>query len=373
MQDTTCITALHCYPYSLPFAHSFTTAHGPMRVREGAIIELAMSEGISGIGEIAPLPSFGGGTLTDALRLLPTVSVQLQGRMVRDALQWLTSTVLPSALCCGLEMALLDALGQCEHVPLCQLLANKGIQPRTRIAVNAVVGAPSTQDAVRETQAAMQVGFRCIKLKVGILPSLEQEIERIAAVRAALGSAMHLRLDANEAWTFEQARKMLTACAVYDIQYVEQPLSRHDLNAMQQLRQAVPVPIAADEAVWNLASAQAVMMAQAADILIIKPQLCGGLRAAQRIMHEASERSLQCVITTTIESGISLVAALHLAAASPSITLECGLATSHLLVDDLVIEPIVVQQGALSVPMSAGLGVTLDRGALRRFEGFISL
>ncbi len=367
MQDTTCITALHCNPYRLPFAHNFTTAHGFMRVREGAIIELATAEGIIGVGEIAPLSSFGGGVLADALRLLPNVSAQLQGRTLHAALQWLASATLPSALCCGLEIALLDALGQCEQVPLCQLLANKGIQPRTSIAVNAVVGAPSIRDAVREARAAMQADFRCIKLKVGILPSLEQEIERIAAVRAALGSALHLRLDANEAWTFEQARKILLACAAYDIQYIEQPLPRQDLRAMQQLRQAVSVPIAADEAVHDLTSAQAVMKAQAADILIIKPQLCGGLRAAQRIMHEASERSLQCVITTTIESGISLIAALHLAAASPSITPECGLATSHLLVDDLIIEPIVVQQGMLAVPVGMGLGMTLDRVALKRY------
>ena len=54
-------------------------------------------------------------------------------------------------------------------------------------------------------------------------------------------------------------------------------------------------------------------------------------------------------------------------------TLECGLATSHLLVDDLIVEPIVIQQGALAVPTGAGLGVTLDKAALHQFEGFLSL
>jgi len=339
-----------------------------MRVREGAIIELATTQGLVGIGEIAPLPDFVGGTLADVLRLLPDVTACLQGKTLRDAFQWLDGVALPSALQCGLEMALFDVLGHCEQKPLASLLTSVATQPRSAMAVNAVVGAPSTQTAVQEAQRAVQAGFGCVKLKVGCMPSLEEELERVAAVRSALGAAARLRLDANEAWTLEQAQAMLTTCAGYDIQYIEQPLSRHDLYAMCQLRQSVTIPIAADEAVGDLASARIVIATRAADILVIKPQLCGGLRNAQRIIQAAEQRGVQCVITTTIESGISLVAALHLAAATPQVTLACGLATAHLLVDDLVLEPLAVQRGVLSVPQGVGLGVTLDRKALKQYE-----
>lgn len=339
-----------------------------MQVREGAIIELATTQGLVGIGEIAPLPGFVGGTLTDVLRLLPDVTACLQGKTLRDAFQWLDGEALPSALHCGLEMALFDALGRYEQMSLAALLTDADIQPRNAIAVNAVVGALSTQAAMREARQAVRAGFGCVKLKVGCMSSVEEEPGRIAAVRSALGTAARLRLDANEAWTLEQAQAVLTTCARYDIQYIEQPLSRHDLHAMRQLRQAVTIPIAADEAVGDLASARIVIATQAADILVIKPQLCGGLRNAQRIIQAAEQRGVQCVITTTIESGISLVAALHLATASPQVTLACGLATAHLLVDDLVLEPLAVQRGVLSVPQGVGLGVTLDRKALKQYE-----
>jgi len=339
-----------------------------MLVREGAIIELATTQGLVGIGEIAPLPGFVGGTLTDVLRLLPDVTACLQGKTLRDAFQWLDKVALPSALHCGLEMALFDVLGRCEQVSLTALLTDANIQPRNAIAVNAVVGASATHVAVREARQAVRAGLGCVKLKVGCMSSVEEEPGRIAAVRSALGTAARLRLDANEAWTLEQAQAVLTTCAGYDIQYIEQPLSRHDLRAMRQLRQAVTIPIAADEAVGDLASARIVIAAQAADILVIKPQLCGGLRNAQRIIQAAEQRGVQCVITTTIESGISLVAALHLAAASPQVTLACGLATAHLLADDLVLEPLAVQRGVLSVPQGVGLGVTLDRKALKQYE-----
>jgi o-succinylbenzoate synthase len=369
MYEEARITALYSYPYRLPFAHSFTTAHGPMQVREGAIIELATTQGIAGVGEIAPLPDFGGGKLSDALCQLPDVTVHLQGKTLRDALMVVTSAQVPMqpAVACGLEIALLDALGKYEGRPVCALLARSGVVPRAGISVNAVVGAQTLHDVVEEGREAQRMGFGCLKLKVGCMASVKDEIERIAATRAAVGPQMHLRLDANERWTLEEARAFLEGCLPYNIQYIEQPLKRNDLHAMRQLRQSVSIPIAADEAVHDVTSAYEVMACEAADILVLKPQLVGGLHAAQRIISEAAERGIQCVITTTIESGVSLMAALHLAAASPLITLECGLATHQLLIDDLVVEELSVQRGVLPVPMGAGLGVTLDREALQRY------
>jgi len=154
----------------------------------------------------------------------------------------------------------------------------------------------------------------------------------------------------------------------HNIQYVEQPLKAHDLTGMHALRQAVSIPIAVDEALHSLESAQLVLDNEAADVLVIKPQLAGGLRIGQQIIRLAAERGVHSVITSTIEAGIGLVAALHLAAASPSVTLECGLATLHLLVDDLVMSDLPVRGGLLAVPTGSGLGVALDREALDRYS-----
>jgi L-alanine-DL-glutamate epimerase-like enolase superfamily enzyme len=179
---------------------------------------------------------------------------------------------------------------------------------------------------------------------------------------------MHLRLDANEAWNLEQAIAILSQCVPYNIQYVEQPLKAHDLTGMRALRQAVSIPIAVDEALHSPESAQLILDNEAADVLVIKPQLAGGLRAGQQIIQTAAERGVYSVITSTIEAGIGLVAALHLAAASPAVTLECGLATLDLLIDDLVINNLPVRNGLLAVPADAGLGVALDQEALDRYS-----
>lgn len=364
------IVDIQWYPYRVPLAHSFTTAHSMMTVREGAIVEVTTDQGITGIGEIAPLPEFGGGSLAEACGLLPTMAAYIRGKTVYEALGMVTvaeQSPSPSVLC-GLESALLDALGKSKGCSISTLLSPNNITPRFRVAVNAVIGARAIEEAVAAAQEARNNSFLCVKLKVGVGNNTQEEIERIAAVRENTGPEMHLRLDANEAWNLEEAIAILSRCIPYTIQYVEQPLKAQDLSGMRTLRQAVSIPIAADEAVHGLESARRVMEHEAADILVVKPQLAGGLRMGQRIIHEATERGTQCVITSTIETGIGLTAALHLAAASPNVTLECGLATLHLLVDDLLVDDLPLDDGFIEVPASPGLGVELDKRGLERYR-----
>src|SRR6266849_3641110 len=357
--------------YRLPFLNSFSTAHSIMTAREGIIVQVTTRQGISGIGEIAPLPAFGGGSLADARKLLPALVARLHYKTLHEALDLVLAEgkagSKAASTLCGLEIALLDLIGKAEGCGICTLLSPAGSAPRAAVPVNAVIGARATEAAIATARDARKNGFRCVKLKVGWGVSVHEEIERIAAVRDAIGPAMHLRLDANEAWNLEEAIAILSQCFPYDIQYIEQPLKAHDLAGMRTLRQAIPIPIAADEALHSLESARLVLDSEAADILVIKPQLAGGLRVGQRIIQAATGRGVRSVITSTLEAGIGLVAALHLAAASPAVTLECGLATLDLLSDDLLIDDLPVRDGFLTVPTGPGLGVALDWEALDRY------
>ncbi len=184
------------------------------------------------------------------------------------------------------------------------------------------------------------------------------------AVCEAIGPTIHLRLDANEAWNLKKACTILTHCARFDIQYIEQPLPASDLEGMSGVPQVVSIPIAADEMLSHLESARTVLAAQAADVLIIKPQLAGGLHVGRQIIQEAAAQGIQSVVTSTIEAGIGRVAALHLAAASTEVILECGFATLHLLKDDLIVEDLPIHNGLLTVPAGPGLGIQLDRTTL---------
>ena len=363
--------------YCVPFRATFHTAHGALSHRVGALVTAHTDNGYAGWGEIAPLPEHSGQSLDNSLNALPRLTRTLQGWELPDVLRFLevqsADGQLPAPLICGLETALLDALGQASGQRVADLLArdypsnesSSRATPRTHVPVNAVIGGASVEAAVSSALTAIAAGFTCLKLKLA--EASPAALARVAAVRTAIGPAPRLRLDANESWDREQAYTLLTQCADYDIEYIEQPLPAHDLAGMASLRRVTPIPLAADEALGGLESARRILRARAADILILKPQLAGGLRACRQIIQAAHAQGVTCVITSTLETGIGVTAALHLAAASPEITLPCGLATLNLLQNDLLQTSLSIQQGSIELPPGPGLGVHLDQVTLKRF------
>jgi O-succinylbenzoate synthase len=205
-----------------------------------------------------------------------------------------------------------------------------------------------------------------VKLKVGMAARDEEEIARVAAVRAAIGPDIALRLDANGAWTPEQAITMLRRLADFDLALVEQPVPAWDIEGLARVRRSVSVPIAADEAVTSREAVEQLCAAEAVDALVLKLPVVGGITVAHALAELAARHQCAIVVTSVFEAGIGLAAALHTAAAVPGELLACGLATASSLVTPLVIglpEPI---HGQLAIPHHGpGLGVTLDEEALR--------
>jgi len=179
-----------------------------------------------------------------------------------------------------------------------------------------------------------------------VMGSREAEIARVAAVRAALGPAIRLRLDANGAWGVDEAIAIIRAVERYGIELVEQPAPVDDLAGLARVRAAVDTPIAADESVGGPEQARQVVEAGAADVLIVKPIPAGGLRRAREVIALAQAAGLRALVTTTIDSGVGVAAALHLAATLPAPPLACGLATGPLLVGDLIAAPLYARAGA---------------------------
>jgi o-succinylbenzoate synthase len=376
-QSSLSIKDVQYHHYKIPLCNTLQSAHEVLAVREGIIIEIQTNEGLIGYGESAPLPKFGGCTLPKVITSLNNIADQLRALSITNALQFIyqQEATLPAPTLYGLETALLDILGQHNNCALYHLLANSfalsskdaGIRTSQRfIPVNAVIGAQDLDATLQEAQLALKHGFTCLKIKIGA--DIPREIERIATLRKTLGPTIHLRLDANEALAYDEAYTLLALCADYDVQYIEQPLRREDLAEMRRLRANVAIPLAADEAITDLASAQQVLTEQAADVLIIKPQLAGGLRMGRQIIQAATQHNVQCVVTSSIDAGIGIASALHLVAASPEITLECGLSTLDKLEDDLIIERLQPKDGLLALPNTPGLGVHLDHTALARYS-----
>jgi len=214
-----------------------------------------------------------------------------------------------------------------------------------RIEVNTTVPVVTPDRAGELVRAS---GCRTAKIKVADpRVDLLADARRVAAVREALGPDGRIRVDANGAWTVDQA---VAAIGILDdaaggLEYVEQPCL--SLDELARVRVQVSPPIAADESIRRAADPAAVALAGAADIAVIKVAPLGGVRAALRV---AAAAGLPVVVSSAVDTSIGLAAGLALAGALPELAHACGLGTAALLSMDVVSRPLLPIHGYLSVP-----------------------
>jgi o-succinylbenzoate synthase len=214
--------------------------------------------------------------------------------------------------------------------------------------VRDAVGVNVTVPAVGPAQAheiAARSGCRTAKVKVAEHGQGEaDDLERVAAVRDALGASGRIRVDANGGWDVPQAAAMLRRLSRYRLEYAEQPCAT--LDELRRLRRLTDVPVAADESIRKASDPLAVRAAGAADIVVLKVAPLGGVRAALEV---AEACGLPVVVSSAVESSVGLAAGVALAAALPRLDYDCGLATMTLLTDDVTADPLRAPGGILPV------------------------
>ncbi|WP_229576635.1 o-succinylbenzoate synthase [Ornithinimicrobium ciconiae] len=219
---------------------------------------------------------------------------------------------------------------------------------RDAVEVNATVPAV-TPGEVPGVLAGFD-GCRTVKVKVAERgQTVDDDVARVAEVRALLGPRVHLRVDANAAWSVEQAREALTRLSAYDLQYAEQPCAEVAELAELRLvlaRDGVDVPIAADESVRRAEDPVRVAREGAADLVVVKVAPLGGVAAALAIVAECG---LPAVVSSALDTSVGIAAGVALAAALPQLDHACGLGTVGLLAADVAQRPLVPVGGEIWV------------------------
>jgi o-succinylbenzoate synthase len=206
---------------------------------------------------------------------------------------------------------------------------------RDTVPVNALVDDPPVDPVALE-------GFPAVKVKVG-RSDPRADLDLVAAVRDAVGQSVALRVDANGAWDLDAAASVIAELAHYDLELVEQPVAT--LDELARLRRRVGVPLAADESVRSIDDARCLAALQAADIVVLKVQPLGGVRAALRVADAAA---VPAIVTSMRETSVGIAAGLALAAALPELPYASGLAAG-MAGGDVVRRPLVPEQGVLRV------------------------
>jgi o-succinylbenzoate synthase len=328
----------------LRFATPVHTAFGELRSRSLLLLALTDADGRVGQGEAAPLEPYDGVPLEaveaalDAYRPLledAASATQAPGDLLERCRE---RADLPQALA-AVDLALWDLAGKRAGLPVAALLA---ASPAAAVDVNATIAAEDRRGAAVAAAAAARDGYRCVKLKVGV----GDDAGRVAAVRAAIGPEISLRLDANGAWGLEQAHRMVETLAPAGLELVEEPV--RGIAATRRLRELVAVRIAIDET----AALPGALTAGVADVVCLKIARCGGISGLLAAAATVRASGADVYVASTFDGPLGIAAGLHAAAALAPLP-ACGLATLGLFSD--VEQRFEVRHGAIAVPDGPGL------------------
>jgi len=341
-------------PYRLPLKRPWRTRRGLLNERPGWIVELTTADGRQGYGDCAPLPEAGTENPDAAHAWLSRYLASVPAHDLDDALASLPLPTRTPAARHALETALLDLLSQIEGMPLRRRLSPDAVDA---LLVNASAGALDEQ-ALERCIELIEQGFSILKLKVG-LAGVDQEIDRLGALCLRLPSQISLRLDANGAWSRNEAQRFLDGIAGLAIESLEEPLAEPTHGALRRLQDSTRIVLALDESLGRFPSETLLTQPPVAR-LILKPPALGGMLPALSLAVQAARAGLQTLVTSTLESALGVQAVAQLAAALPRSTapLAQGLATGSWFERDLADAPGIVQ-GQMVLPDSPGLGISL--------------
>ena len=366
------LVAATLYALRIPFVESFSHSATERRWSDSVVIRVRDEAGTEGFGEGTPRPYVTGEiveTMLDHLtcELWPRVA----GREVPPACNLealaafipetgLAGAIAPHASRAALELAVLDCALQRAGRSLATLLPPR----RSRVTYSGVIAAGPIARAVQHARQMRAIGLHDVKVKVGF----DDDVARVTAVREALGHDASLRLDANGAWSFDRAVQVLNAVAPLGIAAVEQPLPRGPVEDLARLRQAIPVPIMADESLVTPADAEALIAGEAVDFFNIRISKCGGLARSLAIAERAAKAGVGVQVGSQVgETAILSAAGRHLAAGLPTVAFVEGSFGTLLLAEDVSIESVRFgHRGEASLLTGPGLGVRVVEERLRR-------
>jgi L-alanine-DL-glutamate epimerase-like enolase superfamily enzyme len=347
--------AVEVVPYALPFKEPYVTARGVLLRREMVLLRVRDEDGVVGLGEAVPLALRGGAPLAQVVR-------ELEGWAERQEDEGLSAPSL-----CAVTTARMDLLGR--------RAADEGVGGSEAVPCNAtlVAGEPQAVAAAAERWAAD--GFTTFKLKLGtesaktraeqgFSRTREDDVEQVRAVREAVGPGARIRVDANEAWDLETAKRILAELEPYGIELAEQPVS--SLEEMAELAASTSIPLAADESVVSLEEAERAAAMGACAYTGIKLSKVGGPEAALAIADV-----LPAFVTSALDGPVGIAAGAQVARSlaetghTERLELAHGLATQRLFAETIAAVECELRDGMLYLPPGPGLGVEIDEEALQ--------
>lgn len=306
---------------SVPLRRPFKTALRTVNSVEDVIVEILTDTGNIGYGEAPPTGVITGDTTGS---IIGAIEEHIKGSIMGMDIENIEGIMLKLDSCiikntsakAAVDIALYDLYGQLYNAPLYKLLGGY----RKELVTDITISVNEPEEMAKDSIDAVNRGYKTLKIKVG--KDSSKDIDRMKAIRNAIGYEVNLRIDANQGWKPKEAVNILKRMEYegLNIEFVEQPVIAGDIDGLKYVTDRVSIPVLADESVFSASDALKILNMRAADLINIKLMKTGGIHNALKICSIAEIYGVECMIGCMLEAKVSVTAAAHLAAAKSIIT-----------------------------------------------------
>lgn len=367
------ITNIQCHRVTIPYRNPYRMAPGETKHKKQIIVVVETDEGITGVGETGVTLVERGGETQESIyitiqKYFAPLLLGMDPFDIGLVIERLDSfnqgrTGFPCAKA-GVDTALYDIMGKAIGRPAAKLLG--GIH-RTRFKVSRSLGVKTPKEMAEDAIRLKSMGYAMLTVKVGF--DIKEDINRVAAVRDAVGPDFPLEVDVNGAYNVEVAIPALRKMERYGIEAIEQPVPWWDLQGMKEVRLALDTPVTADESAWTPHDVANIARAEAADTICLKPVKNGGLLLTRRMAEMAEAAGMGVLMGSKHPLSPGTSAILQFAAALPCVHGVLGYGSPmERLADDVCDPPLEMNQdGTVSLPEGPGMGVNLSAEKMRKY------
>lgn len=370
MSNSLTIRQIELYRLSIPLKEPFITSLGTDYSAENVLIRIITNEGIIGFGECSPYMPINGESQDTCFIVGQYFAKALIGKdplQIEDCINLMDKIIYGnSSIKSAVDIALYDIASQQAGMPLYKFIGGKN---NKTIITDYTVSIGEPQKMAVDALKIKAEGYPAIKIKLGKNGKID--VERIKAIREAVGTEIPLRIDANQGWGVEEAIETLQALAVFDIQHCEEPIARWNFMRLPEVKKASPIPIMADESCGDEHDAERLIQIKACDYFNIKLGKSGGIFKALKMARMAEAANIHLQVGAMVESRLAMTAFAHYALCSPMIE-HFDFDTALMFTEDPVTGGIVYEKnGVVKVPEVNGLGATIDEGWLKKMEKIV--
>jgi len=367
------ITRVSIIPYRIPYYETHRIATLDLTALENVVVRIETDTCVEGFGEAVSEPKWNS-TVREAheLTLREHLAPALIGMDPFDVTGiWETMNRIVGghySAKAAIDIALYDLIGHALEMPVCRYL---GGCVRREIEVEGPgfgIGFMEPGEAAKFALKAVETGCRQIEVKGGHPLGPGRDLDVIRAVYEACGSEVSLKVDVTEAYTYKTAARVLPQMAELGVDWVEQPLPRHQLEDLAKLRERVPVGIILEESIGHPADVIRVARLGAADAIHIKLPMLGGITMGRQIAAVCNSAGLGIQPGTSTPSGLGLAAVHQFAASLPVVARGCHASPLARAEDDIVMDPLPAYPATIHIGDAPGLGVSIDWNKLEKYK-----